>query len=145
MQEQGKNNKITVVIGIVIVFVVLFWTLTQYDFFSEKPVTDTQMTELVAKYNKNCPLTIQEGIRLDSVTLPKDNTVQYNLTLVNVEKATADIATIKENIEASLISTAKENPGLKVFRDHNYTLGYKYTDKRKIYLFDITIIPNQYK
>lgn len=145
MQEQGKNKKVTVVIGIVIVSGVLLWTLFQYNFFTEKPVADTEMTELVAKYNKNCPLTIQEGIRLDSVSLPKEKVVQYNLTLVKVEKATAEIQTIKENIEASLISTAKANTGLQVFRNHNYTLVYKYNDKRKVYLFEVIIVPEQYK
>lgn len=145
MQEQGKNKKVTFVIGIVIVIGVLLWTLFQYNFFAEKPVSDTQITELVAKYNKNCPLTIQEGIRLDSVSLPKEKVVQYNLTLVKVEKATAEIQIIKENIEASLISTAKANTGLKEFRDHNYTLVYKYNDKRKVYLFEVRITPDKYK
>ena len=40
-------------------------------FLSENKVeVNTEITELVAKYNKNCPLEIQEGIRLDSVSLP---------------------------------------------------------------------------
>jgi len=145
MQEQGKNKRVTFVIGIVIVIGVLLWTLFQYNFFAEKPVADTQITELVAKYNKNCPLTIQEGIQLDSVSLPKEKVVQYNLTLVKVEKATAEIQIIKENIEASLISTAKANTGLKEFRDHNYTLVYKYSDKKKADLFEVTITPDKYK
>ena len=145
MQEKGMNKNITFIIGVAIVIVVLLWTLFQYNFFSEKPVADNQMIELVAKYNKNCPLTIQEGIRLDSVSLPKENVVQYNLTLVKVEKATAEIPIIKENIEASLISTVKANPGIKVFRDHNYTLVYNYNDKKKSHLFEVTITPDKYK
>ena len=145
MQEQGKNKRVTFVIGIVIVIGVLLWTLFQYNFFAEKPVADTQIAELVSKYNQNCPLTIQEGIRLDSVSLPKEKVVQYNLTLVKVEKATAEIQIIKENIEASLISTAKANTGLKEFRDHNYTLVYKYSDKKKADLFEVTITPDKYK
>lgn len=145
MQEQGKNKKYTVLMIIAIVLVMLLWTLSQYNFFTRKPVEDTQITELVAKYNQNCPLTIQEGIRLDSVSLPKEKVVQYNLSLVKVEKATAEIETIKENIEQSLISTAKANPGLQEFRDHNYTLIYSYSDKKKVYLFEVSIIPDQYK
>jgi len=145
MQEQGKNKKYTVLMIIAIVLVMLLWTLSQYNFFTRKPVEDTQITELVAKYNQNCPLTIQEGIRLDSVSFPKEKVVQYNLTLVKVEKATAEIETIKENIEQSLISTAKANPGLQEFRDHNYTLIYSYSDKNKVYLFEVSIIPDQYK
>mgnify|MGYP006151131043 CR=1 FL=1 len=94
------------------------------------------MKELVGKYNKNCPLTIQEGIRLDSVSLPDERFVQYNLTLLNVAKETAEINVIKEEIEKSLISTAKANPGLQVFRDNDYDLIYHYSDKKKVFLFD---------
>ncbi|MGO4771599.1 hypothetical protein ACEN2I_08040 [Flavobacterium sp. W22_SRS_FK3] len=145
MQEQGNNKKITVAIVLAILLVALLWTLSQYNFFTEKPVEEPEITELVMKYNQNCPLTIQEGIRLDSVSLPQEKVVQYNLTLVKVEKTTADIPIIKENIQASLISTTKANPGLQVFRDHNYTLVYKYNDKKKADLFDVTITPDQYK
>ncbi|MEO7976897.1 hypothetical protein [Flavobacterium sp.] len=147
MQEKkGKNNKLSIAIVSVLLLVVLLWTMVQYDFFSEKSVpVNTEISELVVQYNKNCPLTIQEGIRLDSVSLPKEKVVQYNLTLVKVEKTTAEIQTIKENIEASLVSTAKANPGLKTFREQNYTLIYDYSDKKKAHLFDVTITSDQYK
>ncbi|WP_281231657.1 hypothetical protein [Flavobacterium gelatinilyticum] len=106
---------------------------------------NTEVVELVEKYNKNCPLTIQEGIRLDSVSLHEERTVKYNLTLLNVEKQTAEVEVIKEEIEKSLLSTAKANPGLQVFRDNDYTLIYNYSDKNKTFLFNVKILPDQYK
>ncbi|HJY12209.1 MAG TPA: hypothetical protein VJ304_05435, partial [Flavobacterium sp.] len=96
----------------------------------------------------NCPLKIQEGIRLDSVSLPnlpEEEAVQYNLTLLNVDKETAEIDVIQAEIEKSLISTAKANPGLQVFRDNDYTLIYSYKDKKKTFLFAVKILPDQYK
>lgn len=72
-----------------------------------------EVTELVVKYNKNCPLLIQEGIRLDSVSLHKERTVQYNLTLLNVVKEKAEVKVIKTEIEKSLIGTAKQ---IRVYR-----------------------------
>lgn len=142
MQEPEKKRNSTVLI--VSAIVALLLALVLYFSFKE-PVTDSGMIELVAKYNDNCPLTIQEGIRLDNVTLPKDKVVQYNLTLLNVEKQTAEIETIKQNIEESLLSTVKANPGLKAFRDNKFTLIYNYDDKKEDYLFEITITPEQYK
>lgn len=142
MQEPEKKRNSTVLI--VSAIVALLLALVLYFSFKE-PVTDSGMIELVAKYNDNCPLTIQEGIRLDNVTLPKDKVVQYNLTLLNVEKQTAEIETIKQNIEESLLSTVKANPGLKAFRDNKFTLIYNYDDKKEDYLFEITITPDQYK
>ncbi|MBF4486558.1 hypothetical protein [Flavobacterium sp. CSZ] len=141
-QSKRKQNILLLIgIGIALVLVAYF------QFYLSKSVKEvnTEVTELIAKYNKNCPLTIQEGIRLDSVSLPEERTVQYNLTLLNVEKEKAEINIIQEEIEKSLISTAKANPGLQVFRDNDYTLIYNYYDKKKVALFKIRILPDQYK
>jgi c-di-AMP phosphodiesterase-like protein len=145
MQEQGTKSRITILMIIAIVLVVLLWTLYQYGFFRTQPAPAGNITELVAKYNKNCPLIIQEGMRLDSVALANEKSVTYYLSLLNVQKETAEIDVIKAEIENSLISTAKENPGLQVFRENDYELVYNYSDKKKNYLFDVTIVPEQYK
>jgi hypothetical protein len=147
---QDKKNKrkqnilLLIVIGIAVALAVYF----QFFLSENKGEVKTEITALVAKYNKNCPLKIQEGIRLDSVSLPilpEETVVQYNLTLLNVDKETAEIEVIKSEIEKSLISTAKENSGLQVFRDNDYTLLYRYKDKNKVFLFDVKILPDQYK
>jgi len=142
MQQPTKKKRLIVLV----ISAIVALSLTLVLFYSFKdPVADKEMTELIAKYNENCPLIIQEGIQLESVSLPKEKVVQYNLTLVNVKKETAEIDVIKKNIEESLISTTKENPGLKVFRDHNYTLIYNYKDLKNEYLFEVVITPQQYK
>ena len=145
MQEKESKRKqnivLLVVIGIAIALAVYF------QFYLSKSTSEvkTEIKELVEKYNKNCPLTIQEGIRLDSVSLPEHSVVQYNLTLLNVVNETAEIGVIQGEIEKSLISTAKENPGLQVFRDNDYTLIYSYSDKKKTFLFQVKVLPDQYK
>ncbi|MEG1227686.1 MAG: hypothetical protein RSD71_03235, partial [Flavobacterium sp.] len=68
MQEKQSKRKqnilLLVVIGIAVALAVFF----QF-FLSEKAdEVNTEITELVGKYNKSCPLKIQEGIRLDSVS-----------------------------------------------------------------------------
>ncbi|MCD9576174.1 hypothetical protein [Flavobacterium soyae] len=136
-----QNILLLVVIGIAVALAVFF----QF-FLSEKAdEVNTEITELIEKYNKSCPLKIQEGIRLDSVSLHEERVVQYNLTLLNVEKETAEINVIQGEIEKSLLSTAKANPGLQVFRDNDYTLNYSYSDKKKVFLFDVKILPDEYK
>ncbi|AWK03243.1 hypothetical protein HYN56_03010 [Flavobacterium crocinum] len=136
-----SNILLLVVIGVALAVAVYF----QFFLSEEAEETNTEITELVAKYNKNCPLTIQQGIRLDSVSLIEERTVQYNLTLINVVQETAETNVIKEEIEKSLLSTAKSNPGLQVFRDNDYTLNYSYSDRKKVFLFAIKILPDQYK
>lgn len=141
-QSTKKQNTLLLIgIGIALVLVAYF----QFYLSNSVKEVNTEVTELIEKYNKNCPLTIQEGIRLDSVSLPEERTVQYNLTLMNVEKEKAEINIIQEEIEKSLISTAKANPGLQVFRDNDFSLIYNYYDKKKTALFKIRILPDQYK
>lgn len=144
-KNRTKQNILVIgVIGIAVVLAVCF----QFFLSENAEETTIEVKELVAKYNKNCPLKIQDGIRLDSVSLPnltEEKEVQYNLTLLNVEKETAEIDVIKTEIQKSLISTAKANPGLQVFRYNDYTLIYSYKDKKKAFLFDVKILPDQYK
>lgn len=128
-------------IGIAVAFVVYF----QFYLGKKEDEVNTEVVELIAKYNKSCPLNIQEGIRLDSVSLHEEKTVQYNLTLLNVVKETAEVNVIQEEMEKSLLSTAKANTGLQVFRDNDYTLNYSYSDKKKVFLFNVKIQPDQYK
>ncbi|WP_431243243.1 hypothetical protein ACQ9BO_00595 [Flavobacterium sp. P21] len=139
--KRKQNILLLLVIGVAVALAVYF----QFFLSENKEEVNTEVVELVAKYNKNCPLNIQEGIRLDSVSLHDKQVVQYNLTLMNVEKETAEVDVIKAEIEKSLLSTAKANPGLQVFRDNDYTLIYSYSDKKKVFLFNIKILPDQYK
>ncbi|RUT68275.1 hypothetical protein D0817_22370 [Flavobacterium cupreum] len=139
--KRKQNIRLLVAIGIALILVVL----GQFYFYKSTDALNNEITELVLKYNKNCPLIIQEGIRLDSVSLPEKKAAQYNLTLLNIEKKTADVNVIKKEIEKSLVSTAKANPGLQAFRDNDFALFYSYSDKNKVFLFKITIAPGQYK
>lgn len=136
-----QNILLLIIIGVALALAAFF----QFYLSENADEVNTEVTELVAKYNKNCPLNIQEGIRLDSVTLPEERTVQYNLTLLNVEKEKAEINVIQDEIQKSLISTARSNKGLQVFRDNDYTLIYSYSDKKKAFLFTVKILPDQYK
>jgi len=136
-----STGLLLVLIGIAVALVAYF----QFYLGEKEEEVNTEVKELVAKYNKSCPLNIQEGIRLDSVTLPQERTVQYNLTLLKVVKETAEISVIQEEIRKSLLSTAKANPGLQVFRENDYSLVYSYSDKKKVFLFTVKILPDQYK
>jgi len=145
MQQKTSNKKQNIILLILIGVAIGLAVFFQFYLSENATETNTEITELVAKYNKNCPLTIQEGIRLDSVTLPQEKTVQYNLTLLNTEKETTEIDVVKEEIRKSLISTAKANKGFQIFRDNDYTLNYSYVDKKKVFLFDIKVLPDEYK
>ncbi|MEN2415793.1 hypothetical protein [Flavobacterium mesophilum] len=145
MEEKKDRKKQNVLLLVLIGIAIALTAYFQFYLSENASEVTTEVSELVQKYNKNCPLDIQEGIRLDSVNLPQKELVQYNLTLLNVEKQVAEVDVIQKEIEKSLVSTAKANPGLQVFRDNDFTLVYHYTDKKKAFLFDVKILPDQYK
>jgi flagellar basal body-associated protein FliL len=142
MQQPTKKS---ILIVLIISAVIAISVALTFYFSSEKDSENIKIKELVEKYNKNCPLKIQEGIRLDSVTLPREKVVQYNLTLVNVETETAELELIEKEIGKSIANTIKANPGLEVFRENDYTLIYQYSDKNKKFMFDVKAQPEQYK
>ncbi|TDW45911.1 hypothetical protein EV144_107102 [Flavobacterium sp. 270] len=145
MQEKNTKRKQNIWLLIAIGLALVLAGSVQFYFYKSTEDVNIEVAQLVGKYNKNCPLTIQPGMRLDSVNLPEKNVVQYNLTLINVEKKTAELNLIAKEIGKSIINTAKANPGLEVFRDNDYTLIYKYSDKNKVFMFDVKAQPDQYK
>ncbi|WP_276379830.1 hypothetical protein [Flavobacterium sp. H4147] len=145
MQEKESKLKRNIWLFVAIAIALALVTFFQFYLSENTQHEHTEITQLVDKYNKNCPLLIQEGIRLDSVNLPEERAVQYNLTLVKVEKETAEIAVIRDEIKKSILSTAKANPGLQVFRENDYTLIYSYYDNKKKFLFKVNVLPDQYQ
>ncbi|QSW87237.1 hypothetical protein J0383_13115 [Flavobacterium endoglycinae] len=145
MQEKESKFKRNIWLFVAIAIALALVTFFQFYLSENTQHEHIEITQLVDKYNKNCPLLIQEGIRLDSVNLPEERAVQYNLTLVKVEKETAEIAVIRDEIKKSILSTAKANPGLQVFRENDYTLIYSYYDNKKKFLFKVNVLPDQYQ
>lgn len=145
MQEKESKLKRNIWLFVAIAIALALVTFFQFYLSENTQHEHIEITQLVDKYNKNCPLLIQEGIRLDSVNLPEERAVQYNLTLVKVEKETAEIAVIRDEIKKSILSTAKANPGLQVFRENDYTLIYSYYDNKKKFLFKVNVLPDQYQ
>ena len=102
MQDKKNKRKQNILLLGVIVIAVALAVYFQFFLSENRGEVKVEVTELVAKYNKNCPLKIQEGIRLDSVSLPnlpQESVVQYNLTLTNVENETAEIDVIQAKKE----------------------------------------------
>ncbi len=88
---------------------------------------------------------IDQETQLDNTIALPDNSFQYNLTLINMEKADVDIKALEENIKPGILNSVRTNPDMKMMRDQDVTLMYDYKDKNKDYLFKLTITPDQYK
>jgi hypothetical protein len=143
MEEKQRKNKLLirkiVQIGIVVVVI----SVAQYYFVKDKSI-GKELTALVIKYNAACPIMISNDIRMEGVNTLPHNTVQYDFTLVYVQKESVAVEALKTTIEKQILATSKTNPSLQVFRDNNSTVIYNYKDGNEKELFKITLTSETY-
>lgn len=96
--------------------------------------------------NKRCPMAIDQHTRLDN-TKATDNPVGlvYNYTIVSAEKKEIEgqIDTIKQSVKEQTQKNIDNTTDLKLYSDNHIPLTYSYRDKKGVFLFDFTIIPNK--
>jgi len=143
MLEKERNKKILIRKGIKIVFVVILVVLAQQFFFKNKTIGD-EITPMVENYNKACPMMISEDICMESVNALPENTVQYDFTLVRVQKENIDVNALKKSVEKEILSSSKTNPSLEAFRNNSSTVVYIYRDKNQKSLFKVVLTPEMY-
>jgi hypothetical protein len=144
MEEKQRKNKLLIRKIIQIAVVVVLISVAQYYFVKDKSAGN-ELTALVVKYNAACPIMISNDIRMESVNTLPHNTVQYDFTLVHVQKETVDVIALKMAIEKQIMATSKTNPSLQAFRDNNSTVIYNYKDRNEKELFRITLTPEMYQ
>jgi hypothetical protein len=143
MEEKQRNKKVLIRKVLKIVTVVVLVSVAQYYYTKNKSV-GTELTVLVTNYNKACPMMISNDIRMESVITLPHNTVQYDFTLVHVQKENIDVSALRKSIEKEILASSKTNPSLEAFRDNGSTVLYSYKDGNQKGLFKITLTPEMY-
>lgn len=88
---------------------------------------------------------IDAETRLDNAIALPPNTIQYNYTLINMDKATADTVAMKNYVEPSIVNNIRTNPQMEFQREHKTTMNYYYKDRNGQYLFLVSVTPEQYQ
>lgn len=141
--EQVKNNKriIGTVIGSAAGLIVV--VLIQQLFF-KTPAFDKMLMKVADELNANCPVMVDSETRLDNAFAMPGNVFQYNYTLINLVKDSINIQDFEEYMKPRIVSNAKTNPDLQLFRDNKVTMNYYYKDMNGIFVSKISISPDQY-
>ena len=148
IQENETEKKVnrSRIFGFVIgalAFALAFFAVQQIFF---KPTTyNKAMMQIASELNKSCPIMVDAETRLDNTVALGGNVFQYNYTLVNIEKATADTAEMKKYLEPRVTNFVKTNPQMKIQRVQRTTINYFYKDKSGTYLFLISVTPDKYE
>ena len=109
-----------------------------------KPAFDKAMVEYANEINKTCPMMLDNATRLDNVITLPGNIFQYNYTIAMV-KDSINIDELKKYLEPNIINGVKTQPQMKIIRDNKVTVNYNYKDKSGVYLFTISVKPDQYE
>lgn len=143
MEEKKTNKKLLIRKVLKIVTVVVLVSVAQYYYAKNKSV-GKELAALVTNYNNACPMMISNDIRMESVNTLPHNTVQYDFTLVNVQKESIDVTDLQKSVEKEILASSKTNPSLEAFRDNGSTVIYSYKDTNEKELFIITLTPDMY-
>jgi hypothetical protein len=143
MEEKQRKKKLLIRKIMQITVVVVLIGLAQYYFVKDKSV-GKELSALVIKYNSACPIMISNDIRMESVNTLPHNTIQYDFTLVKVQKESIDVEALKKSVETEIMASSKTNPSLEAFRDNGSTVIYNYMDSNQKELFKITLTPEMY-
>ncbi|SNZ00359.1 hypothetical protein [Flagellimonas pacifica] len=143
MTKEGKSKKGTIIgiIAGIISFVLAYYGVQQLfktDFASELEKTALEL-------NKQTPMQIDQFTRLDSASTKGKTNFIYHYTLVKIEKSEVNLDTVNKYIKSDIVDNVKNNPDLKIFRDNEITLDYKYYDKNGELSIEISVTPELYK
>ncbi|MDO3695756.1 hypothetical protein QVZ41_12975 [Wenyingzhuangia sp. chi5] len=87
---------------------------------------------------------VDEFTRLDSASAKGVTNFTYYYSLLNLEKSEVDLESVDEIIRPGIIENVTNSPELKIYRDNNITMDYKYYDKNGEFVTLISVTPELY-
>ena len=135
-------NKRLMILVWLFLCVVLFFAVQKL--FFKNTSYHKEVVEFATKLNKTCPSMIDPETRLDNVNALPENRLQFNYTLINQIRDSLAISSLKSYMEPMILSKIKTSPVLKKIVDKNVTWIYSYYDKYGIFIFKVTITPEQF-
>lgn len=95
--------------------------------------------------NDNCPIIIDQTIRLDSCEVLPDNTLQYNYTFLFIDATKIDRNEFKSEMKSTLLYNLQNNDELKRLTEKDVSFVYSCQDENGKPLGKLTITPDDYK
>ncbi|PIF06699.1 MAG: hypothetical protein CSA36_00445 [Draconibacterium sp.] len=140
IEKPNKKAKIIGALAYTAAFIIAFYGVQQLF----RPNMEKKLAKAALEVNKQTPIQIDEYTRLDSASsIGKTKFVYYYTLSMNSEEVNRD--TINKYIRPGIIENVKNSPELKVFRDNNIEMNYRYYDRSGKHVLDILVTPDMYK
>lgn len=141
--KQSPKPKLLSLIAGIIAFGVSYAAVQQI--FFKKPSFDKVMMAAASEINKTCPIMVDKDTRFDNAVVLPNNTLQYNYSLLNFDRAKINSDTLKMFITPKLINGIKTNPEMRVYRENKTTFAYNYHDTDGKFIMKVLITPDMYQ
>ncbi|MEM9722229.1 MAG: hypothetical protein AAGA10_23385 [Bacteroidota bacterium] len=142
--EEAQGSTLQQIIGTVVglvAFALSFYGVQQL--FKNDLETELKIT--AEKLNESTPIQVDEYTRLDSTSAIGKTNFIYHYTLFNQEKSEVNLDSVDKYFRPILIENIKNSPDLKIYRDNNITMAYRYFDKNGVFITEISVSPDLYK
>ena len=140
-QKTIKGKTVGIVVGII---AAVFSYYTAQKLFFKKDL-ESELKSAALELNKQTPFQIDQYSRLDSASTKGKTNFIYYYTLIELEKSEVNLDTVNKYMRPNIIENVKNSPDLKIYRDNNITMDYKYYDKNGNFVTEISVSPELYK
>jgi hypothetical protein len=130
--------------GTVIVVGLIVGILLFQHYVSKKTSFHDVLVKTAEELNRNCPMMADNDTRLDSAVALPGNILQYNYTFINLVKDSLDAELLSYSLKPAMISNARKNPDLELFRKNNVTFLYNFKDKEGNHVMKVRVSPEDY-
>lgn len=141
-KKRKRSNLAGAIVGI------MFFLLTgiaAYSGFKGGYIQQAYLEYTCKQFDKQCPMMINQDVRLEGVEVLSGKVVQYKYTLINVLKEEVNTDTLALNAAPEIIKGVKQDPQLSLFRNLDATLSYLYNDRLGIFVWKFDVTPAMYK
>ncbi len=139
---ESKKGRIIGAITGAIAFALSYYGVQQVFFKND---LESELKKVAIELNKSTPMRIDEYTRLDSASSTGKTNFTYFYTLIDLDKSEVNLDTVNKYIRPGIIENVKVNPDLKIYRENNITMDYKYYDRSGVFVTEISVTPDLYK
>ena len=140
--EVKNNTNIKKIIAAIVGFVVIFLIFQFY--FTSTTLIDKQLSKMASEINESCPMMVDAETQMDNTVALPEKTIQYNYTLIKIDKDEIDIDIVRETLRPSILNIIRTDPGMKTLTDIDVTFIYNYRDKNSEHILKFTFTPDEY-
>lgn len=133
---------------IFIIIFLIFWGPSnlpeKYNTNEQIKINESESIDLTL--NEGLPKMVDKQTRIDSIKMPKDDTLIFNYTLINLDKNSSELIDgASEQLKNQVKENVKKDDSFAFFRKKNMNLVFNYQDKNGVELWSFKFWPEEYK